>query len=357
MVTTDWATANANDGFTIPRAIGNYAYGLTPEFGGIRYYPYSTDFNVNPWTYDSLAKSALISNGTFLSFAPHTSGEVWCNMLWTMTWDLIAQGGISASITNPSQSGGNVIAMKLVMQGMKMQTCNPGFVDARNGILKADTLLFGGAYSNIIWKAFAKRGLGFSADQKSSNNVKDGIAAYNLPPNVNKLITFNSFNARKQNEAAQLTWTTSNAIPAGSYIVERSAGGEAFAAIGTVEATGSKTFSFVDKNPAAGNNVYRIRTVSSASRSMLSAERTVAFAGQKAITIAPNPVRDYLKITMPGNTQQLQVKLYNNTGGLLSANSFRGATTTIDVRTLAAGSYYVHISGKGFNYKEKFIVE
>ncbi|TKK67236.1 T9SS type A sorting domain-containing protein [Ilyomonas limi] len=358
MVTTNWATAHVNDGFNIPRPIGNYAFGLTPEFGGIRYYPYSTDFNVNPWTYDSLASSDRITNGGFLvPYDPHTPGEVWCNMLWTMTWDIIAQDGINASITDASKTGGNIVAMKLVMQGMKMQKCNPGFVDARNGILEADTLLFGGAYSNIIWKAFAKRGLGYSANQKKSNNLKDGIAAYDLPPGVNNFITLNSFDARRQNATAQLTWTTNHAVKTSKYIVERSSDGQAFAAIGTVKATGSNTFSFVDIHPAAGNNIYRIRTVSSSKDNKLSIERTVTFNGAKAIVIAPNPVRNYLKITIPGNTQQLQVKVYNNTGGLLTASSFSGTSATIDVRTLAAGSYYIHIIGDSFNYKEQFIVE
>ena len=104
MVTTNWATSRVKDGFNIPRPIGNYAAGLTPAFGGIRYYPYSPDFNVNPWTYDSLANSSRIINGSILNrYDPHTPGEVWCNMLWTMTWDIIGHDGINPSITDASQ--------------------------------------------------------------------------------------------------------------------------------------------------------------------------------------------------------------------------------------------------------------
>src|SRR3954452_6443991 len=108
---------------------------------------------------------------------------------------------------------------------MKMQKCNPGFVSARNGILKADTLLYGGKYSSTIWKAFAKRGLGYSAKENSTNNVKDGVAAYNLPPGINNIITLNSFDAHKQNETAQLTWTTNSTATTGKYVIERSTNG------------------------------------------------------------------------------------------------------------------------------------
>lgn len=350
MVTTDWSTATVSDGFEKPRPIGNYAMGLTPAYGGIRIYPYSTDFNVNPWTYDSLASSSRIKES-------HDVGEVWCNMLWTMTWDIISHDGINRSMTNASLVGGNTAALKLVLQGMKMQKCNPGFVDARNGILKADTVLYNGTYSNIIWKAFASRGLGYSAKEKSTNNIKDGIAAYDLPPGVH-FVALNSFDARKQNETAQLNWTTSSVAKTGKYVIERSTNGQTFTAIGSVVANGSNSFSFADKKPSAGNNIYRIRTVSSNSKdNNLSVERTVSFEGTRAITIAPNPVRDLLKIAIPGNTQQLQVKVYNNNGGVLNTSTFKGTSTTVDVRSLASGIYYIQITGKGVNYRERIIVE
>jgi extracellular elastinolytic metalloproteinase len=51
---------------------------------------------------------------------------------------------------------------------MKLQTCSPGFVDGRDGILKADTLLYDGKYSCIIWDAFRKRGLGYYASEEQA---------------------------------------------------------------------------------------------------------------------------------------------------------------------------------------------
>jgi len=128
-----------------------------------------------------MALSTKFSN-SILSYDPHVVGEVWSNMLWVMTWNLIQANGINKNIYNPSILKGNTIALALVIEGMKLQVCSPGFVDGRNGILKADTLLFGGAYSDIIWQSFASRGLGYSASEGSTANIKDGIAAYDLPP-------------------------------------------------------------------------------------------------------------------------------------------------------------------------------
>ena len=61
-----------------------------------------------------------------------------------------------------------------------MQPCDPGFVDARNAILQADQIRYGGENYRLIWEVFARRGLGFSADQGSNDGV-DAFEAFDLP--------------------------------------------------------------------------------------------------------------------------------------------------------------------------------
>ena len=68
---------------------------------------------------------------------------------------------------------------------MKLQPCSPGFVDARDAILDADVADYGGANQCLIWNAFAKRGLGFSATQGSTSSTTDGIQAFDLPASCN----------------------------------------------------------------------------------------------------------------------------------------------------------------------------
>jgi hypothetical protein len=101
-------------------------------------------------------------------------------MLWDMTWDMIAKYGFSEDLYSGTK--GNNMAMQLVMDGMKLQPCRPGFVDGRDAILLADRINYGGANQELIWKAFAKRGLGFSAKQGSSTSRFDQTEAFDLPP-------------------------------------------------------------------------------------------------------------------------------------------------------------------------------
>ncbi|MGB3342296.1 MAG: M36 family metallopeptidase, partial [Aequorivita sp.] len=165
MLTTKAGDAGANS-----RGVGTWLIGEGANGPGIRVYPYSTNFAINPQTYDAI-KTAV---------APHGVGAVWATMLWEMTWEIMATVPFDPDIYNGS--GGNNIALALVTEGLKLQPCSPGFVDGRNAILAADQALYGGAYKCQIWNAFARRGLGYSASQGSTNNKNDGVQAFDLPP-------------------------------------------------------------------------------------------------------------------------------------------------------------------------------
>jgi extracellular elastinolytic metalloproteinase len=178
---SDWIalmlTLESGDQGTDSRGIGTYLLFEPVTGDGIRTYPYSTDMSVNPHTYDDIKTLSV----------PHGVGSVWCAMLWELTWKLIAQYGFSTNIY--SGTAGNNKALQLVMEGMKLQPCNPGFVDGRAAILSADQVLFSGANQCLIWEAFAKRGLGYSASQGNSDSRSDGTEAFDLPPSCKLSMT------------------------------------------------------------------------------------------------------------------------------------------------------------------------
>ena len=162
-------TIQAGDQGSDAVGVGTWLIGEPINGPGIRTHPYSTDMSINPHTYADIDGIAI----------PHGVGSVWCMMLWEMTWALIDQEGFDPDFY--FGSGGNNIAMQLVMEGMKLQPCGPGFVDGRDAILLADQNLYGGAYQCLIWDAFAKRGLGLSADQGSTGSTSDGVEAFDTP--------------------------------------------------------------------------------------------------------------------------------------------------------------------------------
>ncbi|MEL6612670.1 MAG: M36 family metallopeptidase, partial [Bacteroidota bacterium] len=168
-------TMTADDFATEGRGIATYLEFTDTDGPGIRPARYSTDLSINGLTYADVADTGRISQ-------PHGIGTVWATMLWEMTWSLIDRYGFDPDLANGT--GGNNVALQLVTDGMKLQPCSPGFVDGRDAILEADLLANDGVNHDLIWAAFAKRGLGFNADQGSANSRTDGVEDFSLPPPV-----------------------------------------------------------------------------------------------------------------------------------------------------------------------------
>lgn len=175
-------TVQPGDLGTKARGIGTYVKGQTTTGVGIRTHRYSTDMTVNPHTYNSIKSETI----------PHGVGSVWCAMLWDLYWMMVDRYGMDNNIA--SGTGGNNKTIQLVIDGLKLQKCSPGFIDARNAILKADSLNNQGKNVDLIWNAFAKRGLGFSAKQGSSSSRGDGTEAFDLPDFLNSIEPQSSVN-------------------------------------------------------------------------------------------------------------------------------------------------------------------
>lgn len=152
------------------RGIGTYAFGQDPQDLGIRTYRYTTDMSANPFTYAS-------TNST--GGQPHAVGQIWATMLWDLHWKMAEKYGYNYDVTADPNSG-SAKALQLVVDGLKLQPCNPDFVSGRNAILQADALK-GGVDECLIWEVFAKRGLGLTASSGSPSNISDQVENFELP--------------------------------------------------------------------------------------------------------------------------------------------------------------------------------
>lgn len=171
---SDWfgLVMNLDTNF-IHRGVGTFAIGSSINGVGIRNAQYSNDFTINNYTYDDTNNPNNVSQ-------PHGIGFVWATMLWDLTLAFVDEYGYDPDVYHGT--GGNNIFMQLVMDGLMLQPCNPGFVDGRDAILLADQINNGGANQCLIWEKFANRGLGLSASQGSVNSRVDQIEAFDVPP-------------------------------------------------------------------------------------------------------------------------------------------------------------------------------
>ncbi|KAG8742831.1 hypothetical protein FRC10_000877 [Ceratobasidium sp. 414] len=142
--------------------LGSY---VTNKPAGIRSYPYSTNMSTNPLTYGSLAERSEV----------HDIGEVWAVMLHEVLAALVEKCGLPnpGDLKNPSLTKGNNVMLHLFIDGLASQPCNPTFVTARDAIIQADANRYYGANKCLLWKAFAKRGLGKGAQSGTyANNME-----------------------------------------------------------------------------------------------------------------------------------------------------------------------------------------
>ncbi|GJM10242.1 MAG: peptidase M36 [Lysobacteraceae bacterium] len=156
-----------DDTSTTPKTIGSFA---TDNPAGFRQYPYTTDMMVNPHT---LADIDSVS-------VPHGVGSVWTAMVWEMYWNLVEMRGYDPDMY--TGRGGNNLTLQLVMDGLKLQPCSPGFESGRDAILLADQVNNNGANQCAIWAGFAKRGLGFGASSGDVGILGDETVSTALPP-------------------------------------------------------------------------------------------------------------------------------------------------------------------------------
>ncbi|KAF2644537.1 extracellular metallo proteinase 2 [Massarina eburnea CBS 473.64] len=145
--------------------MGEWASGRA---NGIRTYKYSTSLTTNPHVYNDVDALASV----------HAVGTVWATILYEVLWNLIDKHGKNDAAkptfdSNGVPTDGKYLLLKLVLDGMALQPCNPTIVTARDAIIDADEALTGGDNKCEIWNGFAKRGVGVNAKYSSSKRTND----------------------------------------------------------------------------------------------------------------------------------------------------------------------------------------
>jgi len=178
-------TNRPGDNASTPRGIGTFTSGEGVNGAGIRPARYSPDFAVNDYTYGRT--NGMKANGSILGIAitvpdVHSIGFVWATMLWDLNWKYVEKYGYNSNVLANPDSGSSRV-LQLVMDALKLQSCNPSFIQGRDAILAADQAKTGGVDKCMIWKVFAKRGLGVNAAPGGLNGLY--IGANQPAPDLN----------------------------------------------------------------------------------------------------------------------------------------------------------------------------
>lgn len=168
------------------------------------------------------------------------------------------------------------------------------------------------------------------------------------------------------NSNAYLQWVTENEDNTLKFIIERSADGNNFEAIGQVSAVGNSTeaitYDYIDNQVSLLSSqvvYYRLRIVDADGQVAYSGVTNIRLIGITGrITISPNPVTAVAKLAInavvAGN---MQWKLFDNTGRLIMQGTgalHKGQNVTdIQMSALPGGTYYMHVNAAGINERVK----
>ncbi len=174
-------TNRPGDNASVPRGIGTYATSAAITGGGIRPAQYSPDFAINPFKYANTNGMEYTNASNQVVTDVHSIGFVWSTMLWDLHWKYVEKYGYSSDVS-ANKTNGSTRVLQVVMDGLKLQGCQPGFIEGRNAILAAELASeTAGADKCMIWNVFAKRGLGVNASAGSKTNINDQVGDDTVP--------------------------------------------------------------------------------------------------------------------------------------------------------------------------------
>jgi hypothetical protein len=272
------------------------------------------------------------------------------------------------SQTNPSGTGNSILRyynITPVDNTALNATIRFDYFNAELNGLNEDDLVLWENTSGQHWTA-----LGFDTRNNNSNylekNAVPSLGLLTLSSSGNALpVLFVSFTATCKAPAVQLAWETAQEENSHYYLVQKSADGVAWTTIGNVAAAGNSTaatnYNFVD-GIADGNEFYRIAEYDLDGKAMYSNTIRSGCSVADVLKIWPNPASDLVYISLPANSSShVTINLFDARGALIkqqTANPAGNALTTLRIKELAAGVYYISIiSANGQIQTQKIMKE
>lgn len=164
----------------VSRGVGTYAVGEATTGGGIRPAKYSPNLLINSYTYDDTNGMEYQNSSGGYSPDVHSIGFVWATMLWDLHWKYVEKYGYASDVLSNTTNGSTRV-LQLVTDALKLQACNPSFVEGRDAILAAEFATTNGADKCMIWRVFAARGLGLTASAGFKDDINDQVPGYTVP--------------------------------------------------------------------------------------------------------------------------------------------------------------------------------
>lgn len=183
--------------------------------------------------------------------------------------------------------------------------------------------------------------------------------------NGNLPVVLMGFDAVKQNNAVNITWSTQQEFNTNFFQVERSFDGANYTSIGKVAAAGNSTtprsYSYSDAAPSRGIAYYRVRIVDLDGKVGFTTVKAIrAVASTAKVSVYPNPAISVANVVVNNaDNQAFSLNVFNRNGQLVSQKRASAGTTAValEVSALPAGDYIIDVNfADGSRQSSKLLV-
>ncbi|HMH32747.1 MAG TPA: T9SS type A sorting domain-containing protein [Puia sp.] len=174
-----------------------------------------------------------------------------------------------------------------------------------------------------------------------------------------------SFDAELNKGSVSLSWSTTQEVNSGYFLVQRSSNASDWQGIGTVGAKGTSNvlvnYSFSDASPSGSVEYYRLLIMDKDGKYKFSPVKAVRLESTTTLRVFPNPASNFVSVTLSSDmTADLTIRLINQSGQVLHEKKLShaaGTTVSIPVQNFPQGNYILQMSGAdGKNLARSFVI-
>lgn len=176
-------------------------------------------------------------------------------------------------------------------------------------------------------------------------------------------VKFGSVSAAEANGVVKLSWNIETEVNTNSYVIEKAISADNFAPIATLNATNAKLYSWIDKTPNAGINLYRIKAIDkNGVITYSSAIRVNTGKTKSELSVFPNPVtNNKINVQVSGVASgNYTANVYSVAGKLVYTTTINSQGTTLskslDLPTMPKGNYSLEITNGIFRATQSILI-
>jgi hypothetical protein len=194
------------------------------------------------------------------------------------------------------------------------------------------------------------------------------LLEWNIQFSTNSIVPvkLESFTARLSNGKVFLNWTTSLEVDAASFTIEKAGKDQQFSELTSINISGpsnrKKEYSFIDDNPQAGINYYRlVQTDKDGNKEYFEVRKVLDTRSSKTgVVVLPNPIKsDVTAFLNLSKAQTVAITLTDMNGRILKTKTAKyseGSTgVTMATDDLPKGIYFLRTAGEDFTDVKKLI--